>query len=212
MTPPPPGPPAWAGVRGSFCLFSMSSFGKKKFFLICWPFSLSLPHLLWDQGNRETALGRRSQNSCWFSYGRRTGASRPDRAPPCPAPPLVPGPGQERGPEGRQPPPGKECSCSPPMILCPACSSTTESPPNKDFIFFSGVQGQRQSPQLFPSNLNISGGTEGPVQAGSQQHQGGGTALCTIKGCACVCGHVFLCCHCLLLPKPRQGASEPPSP
>ena len=154
MTPPPPGPPAWAGVRGSFCLFSMSSFGKKKFFLICWPFSLSLPHLLWDQGNRETALGRRSQNSCWFSYGRRTGASRPDRAPPCPAPPLVPGPGQERGPEGRQPPPGKECSCSPPMILCPACSSTTESPPNKDFIFFSGVQGQRQSPQLFPSNLN----------------------------------------------------------
>lgn len=144
-------------------------------------------------GNRETALGRRSQNSCWFSYCRKTGASRPDRAPPsCPAPPLVPGPGRGGGPEGRQPPPGKECSCSPPLILCPGCSSTTESPPNKDFIFSSGVQGQRQSPQLFPSILNISGGTEGPVQAGSRQHQAGGTALCTIKGCTCVCSRVFV--------------------
>lgn len=205
----PPCPPAWAGVGGSFCLFSMSSFGERKFFLICWPFSLSLPHPLRAWKGERLLLGGGARTVAGFptAGGQEpaalTGLLHAQHHPLCQAQ------GRKRGP-GRQPPPGKECSCSPSSILCPACSSTTESPPNKDFIFSSGVQGQRQSPKLFPSILNISGGTEGPVQAGSRQHQDGGTALQDQRVCMCV--HVvFVCCHCLLLPKPRQGASELPS-
>lgn len=87
-----------------------------------------------------------------------------------------------------QPP---QCSSSVPsaaltlLNLCPACSSTTKSPPNKDFIFSSEMQSQRLSLKLCPSILNISGKREEPAGAGSRHHhhhRGGGAALRVPRG------------------------------
>lgn len=102
------------------------------------------------------------------------------------------------------------------MPLLP-CSPPTECPPNKDFIFCSPVQSQRLSLQLSPSIINLSGMRQGPVEAGSFQHQGGGEAVLLQEGgdshlLQSVCMHVRACLLCMhvhvssLLPSSRAPA------
>lgn len=86
-------------------------------------FSLSLPITLWDQGTERLPLRGGARTVAGFPL-QKAGPSRPDRALPRPSttPRARPRAG---GPKGRQPPPGKECSCSPYSSLTD-CSSTTK--------------------------------------------------------------------------------------
>lgn len=113
-------------------------------------------------GHQEADLGRRGQNSCWFSYRCGPGASRPEAVAQCQGCPSCQGLGR-RGAElaatpreGMLLPPFR----SPPrLLLLPPLprSPATESPPDKDFTFHSGLRSQRLTPKLFRSTVNMSG-------------------------------------------------------
>lgn len=98
-------------------------------------------------GHQKADLGRRGQNSCWFSYCCGTGASHPEAVAQCQGCPSCQGLSRRGAKLAAIPREGMLLLPFRSILVC--CSCHTESPPDKDFTFHSGVWSQRLTPKLF---------------------------------------------------------------